>query len=76
MSNPALDAGSDLNGHHDALSTEGEVYIQISTPRAALYGIPLSSKCGSMVGGGLLGRNSILRLMKAAAGPSDVDLCM
>ena len=29
-----------------------------------------------MVGGGLPGRNSILRLMKAAAGPSDVDLCM
>ena len=29
-----------------------------------------------MVGGGLPGRNRSLRLMKAAAGPSDVDLCM
>ena len=29
-----------------------------------------------MVGGGLPGRNRILRLMKGAAGSSDVDLCV
>ena len=29
MSNPTLSAGSDLDGHHDALSTEGGMYIQI-----------------------------------------------
>ena len=34
-------------------------------PRAALCGITLSSKCGSMVGGGLPGRNIIFRLMEA-----------
>ena len=28
-SNPALGAGSDLDGHHDALSTEGGMYIQV-----------------------------------------------
>ena len=49
MSNLAPGAGSDLDGHHDALRAGG------GTPRAALYGITLSSKCGSMVGGGLTG---------------------
>ena len=29
MSNTALGAGSDLDGHHDALSTKGGVYIQV-----------------------------------------------
>ena len=29
MSNLALSAGSDLDGHHDALSAEGGVYIQV-----------------------------------------------
>ena len=40
VSNPALSAGSDLDGHHDALSTEGGVYIEVVPLGQPLMGYP------------------------------------
>ena len=54
-SNLALSAGSDLDGLHDALSTEGGVYIQMHPWGSLFVGITLSSNCGSVVGGELAG---------------------
>ena len=61
MSNPALGAGSDLDGHHDALSTEGGMYIQVVPLGQPYMGYHCPLKCGSIVGGGLPGRNRIFR---------------
>ena len=55
MSNPALGAGSDLDGLTILKAPEGRMYIPVVPLGQPHCGIILSSKCGSMVGGGLPG---------------------